>query len=312
MRTSATLLVSTITVASLAAVLSVVPTGEAAEECVAKPTSTAPRGSHWYYRLERGTGRRCWYLGAEGEKVQARQSTSSPRRTPLRPAGEGDAEPRPAERTTVAADNPAPPLQWAGMGAAGVAAIGYGAPRPPTSSIEGPAPVEDVDDMPPVWPPLAPEQSTASAASSPPDTAVPLEYVLACLTGALALAAFITGRIAASRRKPRPGRGARLETSAPQQVPQARQQVPLPQELRATRAPARATPQEDDLAVPAFLLRPPPWRAPVPVSTRHTSGDTRAPVWRSERVPIVPADHRDDDIERRLERLLEDWRRAAA
>ena len=309
MRTSATLLVSTITVASLAAALSVVPTGEAAEECVAKPASTAPRGSHWYYRLERGTGRRCWYLGAEGEKVQARQSTSSPRRTQLRPAGEGDAEPRPAERATIGTDNPTPPPQWAGM--AGLGVIGYDAQRQ-TSRIEEPAPVEDVDDMPPVWPPLAPEQSTASAASSPPDTAVPLEYVLACLTGALAIAAFITGRIAASRRKPRPGRDTRLATSAPHQVPQARQQVPLPRELRATRAPALSAPPKDDLAVPAFLLRPPPWLVPVAASTRHTSGDARAPVWRSERVPIVPADHRDDDLERRLERLLEDWRRAAA
>ena len=27
-----------------------------------------PQGKHWYYRIERGTGRHCWYLRGEDEK----------------------------------------------------------------------------------------------------------------------------------------------------------------------------------------------------------------------------------------------------
>src|SRR5262249_17661139 len=28
-------------------------------------------GSHWYYRVDRSTGRHCWYIGAEGQKVRS-------------------------------------------------------------------------------------------------------------------------------------------------------------------------------------------------------------------------------------------------
>jgi hypothetical protein len=48
----------------------------AADECITKPSSTAPQGSHWYYRIDRATRRQCWYLGAEGEKIRARQAGS--------------------------------------------------------------------------------------------------------------------------------------------------------------------------------------------------------------------------------------------
>src|SRR5262245_44986366 len=48
----------------------------AADECITKPNSTAPQGSHWYYRLDRETRRQWWYLGAEGERIRARQAGS--------------------------------------------------------------------------------------------------------------------------------------------------------------------------------------------------------------------------------------------
>jgi hypothetical protein len=34
----------------------------AAETCLAAPQGTAPQGSHWYYRLDRATQRKCWRL----------------------------------------------------------------------------------------------------------------------------------------------------------------------------------------------------------------------------------------------------------
>src|SRR4051812_44513810 len=44
-----------------------IPVGmvEAAEECLTKPGGVAPLGQHWYYLIDRGTKRRCWYLHQE-------------------------------------------------------------------------------------------------------------------------------------------------------------------------------------------------------------------------------------------------------
>jgi hypothetical protein len=38
---------------------------QAAEECRARPGSTAPPGSGWYYRISHADHRRCWFLGAK-------------------------------------------------------------------------------------------------------------------------------------------------------------------------------------------------------------------------------------------------------
>ena len=58
-------------------ILSDSPT-RAANECLAAPDSLAPAGSHWYYRLERPTQRKCWYLGPEGREVHAESSKARP------------------------------------------------------------------------------------------------------------------------------------------------------------------------------------------------------------------------------------------
>lgn len=41
-----------------------------ADECLASPKATAPAGAHWYYRIEKGTKRKCWYLGDAGGKTK--------------------------------------------------------------------------------------------------------------------------------------------------------------------------------------------------------------------------------------------------
>jgi hypothetical protein len=46
----------------------------AGDDCVAKPNSAAPQGSHWYYRVDRTAHRRCWFLGPEGLKVRQAES----------------------------------------------------------------------------------------------------------------------------------------------------------------------------------------------------------------------------------------------
>src|SRR5262245_7731000 len=46
-----------------------------ADECLSRPGAAAPKGSHWYYRIERPSQRRCWYLGPVNQKVRAERTT---------------------------------------------------------------------------------------------------------------------------------------------------------------------------------------------------------------------------------------------
>jgi hypothetical protein len=39
----------------------------AADSCITEPKADSPQGKHWYYRIERGTARHCWYLRGEDE-----------------------------------------------------------------------------------------------------------------------------------------------------------------------------------------------------------------------------------------------------
>jgi hypothetical protein len=61
-----------------------------AATCNAAPNSPAPEGSHWYYRTDRATQRKCWYLASQGHKVQA--------------------APRVVPRVNAVAEPPAPPV----------------------------------------------------------------------------------------------------------------------------------------------------------------------------------------------------------
>ena len=61
----------------------------AAADCRARPGSSAPEGTHWYYRVNRTDNRHCWYLSSAGMKVRSdsRAATSDvalPSSTPKR------------------------------------------------------------------------------------------------------------------------------------------------------------------------------------------------------------------------------------
>jgi len=93
-------------------------TPRAADNCLLEPsTDTALQGKHWYYRIERGTGRKCWYLREPDNKaarvdtpVQVPDEQPAPRRVeaaPARSLSDAHAEIA-APRTRVANDAPAP------------------------------------------------------------------------------------------------------------------------------------------------------------------------------------------------------------
>jgi hypothetical protein len=49
----------------------------AADDCLTAPKGETPEGSHWFYRIERGTKRHCWYLRAEGETLSQAAAPNS-------------------------------------------------------------------------------------------------------------------------------------------------------------------------------------------------------------------------------------------
>ena len=109
----------------------------AAEKCIAKPNAAPPRGSHWYYSVERSTRQKCWYLGPEGARVRASAPRAAAARLPSpkpvtrpaenKPGAAAIAEPAASNAKTVKDDS--------------IAARFTHSSTPPTESIAwGPAP----------------------------------------------------------------------------------------------------------------------------------------------------------------------------
>jgi hypothetical protein len=110
-----------ILLSALASVTLVVATNgvaRATEPCLSGPKGAAPKGSHWYYRIDHATKRNCWYVRAEGEKPVASRtspvSQTSPQAEtpPLQPSvANARAEANPADlgQSNAAAAERAPP-----------------------------------------------------------------------------------------------------------------------------------------------------------------------------------------------------------
>lgn len=65
---------------------------ESADNCLSAPKGAAPAGSHWYYRLERSTKRKCWYVRGESDKV----AKAAPAQQASPPPAEAANPPQPA------------------------------------------------------------------------------------------------------------------------------------------------------------------------------------------------------------------------
>ena len=215
----------------------------ATDNCLTEPREETPQGKHWYYRIERGTGRHCWYLRAEDE-ASARTPSAEPvaaakpappttGNAPPRSLADAHAEFAPGARTedngnaappasSVWPDPPAPTAATTGIGPgapAPSAAVGSpvisrwpqasGAPSSANSTAEASLMVADAqaDETATTTPPPA----------APPQASIPLmreagslQKLMLVAFGALALAG-ITGslvyRLAGARsRRRREGR----------------------------------------------------------------------------------------------------------
>jgi hypothetical protein len=89
-----------------------VPTNTArADDCLTAPNSTAPAGSHWYFRSDRAKQRNCWYLHAPDQPRQpaAAQAISTLATHNIASKKRATASPS-APTSTSSDDSAAPPL----------------------------------------------------------------------------------------------------------------------------------------------------------------------------------------------------------
>lgn len=149
----------------------------AGDDCAASPKGAAPQGQHWYYRLERGTKRQCWYLRAEGGKDSIKDSVKDAVRENSKETA------KPAQTAQAGGDMPVPAT--APPRSVQNARAEYVAPQPPPAASAPPSSAAAGDTTAPSpavttrWPDVtaapAPEPDAAAPApqAPPPPVAKP-------------------------------------------------------------------------------------------------------------------------------------------
>ncbi|XIA62585.1 hypothetical protein ACFIOY_24070 [Bradyrhizobium sp. TZ2] len=75
-------------------------TQPAADDCLAAPKAATPAGGHWYYRIDRATKRKCWYLREDGDNASNKSARAAPQdSSPATPPAA--AEPAPEQPRTI-------------------------------------------------------------------------------------------------------------------------------------------------------------------------------------------------------------------
>jgi len=223
----------------------------AEDNCLTAPNAQTPHGSHWYYRLEHGTKRHCWYLREESEarpqsqpESQSAAAISSPQPAPVKPAP-APTKPVPTKPAPAKADT-------ATQGSVANARAELPWPQPRTAP-ETPAPAP----------------APAAAIAAPPPAAA-----LAAPAGQLPAAAAPTGQLPATAMANAPsGDNTQPSISAAAVGDTDTSQTTIasrwPDQLNASAADDPA-PVADNPSTTAQLdtaSAPPPAAAPVPLAT---------------------------------------------
>jgi len=209
---------------------------EAADDCLTRPKDVTPAGQHWYYLIDRGSKRRCWYLHQEtgtsahasmtrrarrAAIVAARKSEPAMTRASADayaefglPPGRDDDVPPVSQQTLVASDYPKPAepdqpdtvsdaapqspvaARWPEPAGLRSAVV---EPPPPSFVVASAAPDAGTADSTPIAPPAALE----TPAAAPPAS---LEPLFLATIGAIALTGFAGSSVyllARVRRRPR-------------------------------------------------------------------------------------------------------------
>jgi hypothetical protein len=183
----------------------------AADDCLTKPNAAAAQGSHWYYHLDRASGRRCWYQRPQGAKTTASDDAGA--RTVAAPAASPSAAAAapPAASAVVPQSDPQtenadsanviPPISSAPSESAAWPNAPAAAPEPVPATVDNAAPpaqppaIDTTHDLPVAQadagsPPLAGVERPAAAV----DDSSHMPAVLGTL---LALAIIILGSLIA-------------------------------------------------------------------------------------------------------------------
>jgi hypothetical protein len=129
----------------------------AVDECLSKPNAPAPKGQHWYYRIDRANNnRQCWRLGAEGLRVQR----SAPQIQKNKSQAAVEFEPPPPTQR--------PATMGMAIASADASAVGAAGTAPSTGWLD----VTKFADSPPASQPAAeapvePTQSTIASDTEP-------------------------------------------------------------------------------------------------------------------------------------------------
>jgi hypothetical protein len=161
----------------------------AAETCLAAPKGAAPQGSHWYYRVERGSQRKCWRLVQKDQKAQRAGAPADPQgdvdddtdespapQAAKKPGGRV-AAPQPTASQALVTSNVSDTENTSDTSAGAATAQPVQWPDPPASMMERPAdpapvaPAQTASDAPapaavaeqPDQQPVATADSTATA-----------------------------------------------------------------------------------------------------------------------------------------------------
>jgi len=155
--------------------VSPIDVARAADECLAGPNAPSPQGSHWYYRIDRASKRRCWYLGPLGAKVARPEA---PRAAPQEPPRATPSMPKPVSATRAEPQSTAGPLvpppraettadAIVNRDAAEESSAAQSAePQPPVADVQAP-------EAPPVAEMRAPEAPASTAAAAPSSAVAP-------------------------------------------------------------------------------------------------------------------------------------------
>ena len=179
-------------------------TAARADDCLAKPDKSPPSGSHWFYRTDRATQRKCWYLADENTKtVQPTPKTSeqsTARATDQQQAADQGRDARPvADARAELIDRASSTEQSTEQSPS--SAVSFGAEPAPTPSTTQPTVAPLASDPSPQaspqgwtaasrWPdpPNAPSNGYAPASGSAADATTPALNMLVATPSADAAA----------------------------------------------------------------------------------------------------------------------------
>ena len=232
----------------------------AAEECITKPNAPSPRGSHWYYRTDRSTHQKCWYLGPEGAKVRAaaRQAAVSQPALPKSMSQPAEEEPGTAIATTSeTAAGDTRTVENKSMAPVSVHSseapketVAWGPPSTATAYAEEERATPPRGDEPLVWPIVTPAEFAVSARQ--PDPIITTANLLIAFLAALGLVCMIVhtlrgpsiarklGRSILGRRL---GLGSYFSSSDTQPKPTATQQAAVARKLVEAKLPTSSDPR---------------------------------------------------------------------